>query len=149
MQKAIALAVGSVRDGGGPFGALIVGEGGIISEAVNRVTKLNDPTAHAEILAIRYACRQMGRFELRGFDLFATCEPCPMCLAAAYWSRVDRVFFAATRAEAAAVGFDDELIYSEMASAPTERSIRMIQIRPAQSGSEFEAWRQFPGRTQY
>src|ERR1700676_1233144 len=123
MKRAISLALDNVRSGGGPFAALIVKEGRIIAEGANRVTSTNDPTAHAEVVAIRGACRVLADFQLTDCDLYTTCEPCPMCLGAIYWARPARVFYAATATDAASAGFDDSFIYAELRLAPTERRI--------------------------
>src|SRR6266403_992745 len=128
MRRAIALALENVRSGsGGPFAAVIVKEDRIIAEGTNRVTRTNDPTAHAEVVAIREACRVLADFQLRGCDLYTTCEPCPMCLGAIYWARTARTFYAATAADAAEAGFDDAFIYDELKIAPAGRRIAMGQ----------------------
>jgi len=119
LQRAIALAAGNARtSAGGPFGAVVVKDGVVIGEGVNQVTAHHDPTAHAEVLAIREACRKLGVFQLPGCELYTSCEPCPMCLGAIYWARVDRVYFAATQQQAAEAGFDDAFIYQQIPLAP-------------------------------
>src|SRR6266850_8149344 len=124
MHEAIRLSVEKMREGrGGPFGAVIVKEGRVISRGWNAVTTTNDPTAHAEITAIREACRKLGTFRLDGCDLYASCEPCPMCLSAIYWARIDRVYFASTRKDAAGIGFDDDFIYQQI---PLDLSARSL-----------------------
>ena len=124
MQEAIERAVENVRSGrGGPFAAVVVKEGHIIAAGANCVTSANDPTAHAEVMAIREACRVLGAFQLDGCEIFTSCEPCPMCLGAIYWARPERVYFGATAADAAAAGFDDSFIYDEMKRAHAERRI--------------------------
>ena len=124
MRRAIALALENIRSGaGGPFAALIVKDSAVIAEGTNRVTSTNDPTAHAEIVAIREACRALQTFQLQGCDLYSTCEPCPMCLGAIYWARPARIFYAASGAEAAAAGFDDQFIYEEMKRPAGQRRI--------------------------
>src|SRR5258707_2258039 len=129
MKRAISLALDNVRSGsGGPFAALIVKEDRIIAEGTNRVTLSNDPTAHAEVVAIREACRVLADFQLTGCDLYTTCEPCPMCFGAIYWARPARIFFAATAADAAAAGFDDAFIYDELKMARAERRIPTAQL---------------------
>jgi guanine deaminase len=150
MDEAIRLARQNV-DGraGGPFGAVIVKEGRRIATGANAVTTVNDPTAHAEIVAIRGACRQLGTFSLEGCDLYTSCEPCPMCLGAIYWARLDRVFFAATREEAAAAGFDDALIYEEFALRPGDRRIPMERMAGERSRIPFEAWKASISRVVY
>lgn len=141
LQRAIALAIENVNSGqGGPFAALIVQNGKIIAEGVNRVTSGNDPTAHAEIEAIREACRVIGNFQLFGCDLYASCEPCPMCFGAIYWARPDRVFYAATAADAAAAGFDDAFIYEELRRPPGNRRFSITQSFHPDSLRPFQAW---------
>ena len=123
MRHAVRLSAERMREGaGGPFGAVIVKDGKVIAEGWNEVTSANDPTAHAEVVAIRLACEKLGTFSLEGCDIYASCEPCPMCLAAIYWARIDRIFFANTREEAAAIGFDDEFLYREIPKPIAERS---------------------------
>lgn len=149
MQEAIALAEANVRRGGGPFGALVVEGGAVLARAANRVTAQNDPTAHAEIEAIRAACAARGDFSLSGCTLYATCEPCPMCLGAIYWARLDAVVYASTRADAAAAGFDDAFIYQEIPRAPHERQVRMTQQGRAEAQRVFDAWAAHEGRIEY
>jgi len=134
---------------GGPFGAVIVQAGLIVSEGWNQVTSSNDPTAHAEIMAIRSAAASLGRFSLAGCTLYTSCEPCPMCLAAAYWARVDRVVYAATRQDAAAIGFDDHAIYRELALPASQRSLPMQQMLHAEGVQVFDAWRAKADKTPY
>jgi guanine deaminase len=141
MERAIQLSLENVRSGrGGPFAAVVAKDGEIVAESANRVTATNDPTAHAEIVAIREACRKLGHFELTGCDLYTTCEPCPMCLGAIYWARPARVFFANTAADAAAIGFDDAFIYSEMNRPPADRKVRMIQLLREKALVAFREW---------
>jgi tRNA(Arg) A34 adenosine deaminase TadA len=141
LQRAIALAIENVNSGqGGPFAALIVKNGKIIAEGVNRVTSGNDPTAHAEIEAIREACRVIGNFQLSGCDLYASCEPCPMCFGAIYWARPDRVFYAATAADAAAAGFDDAFIYQELRRPPGTRRLPVTQLLDPEALRPFQVW---------
>jgi guanine deaminase len=142
MQRAIALALENVRSGGGPFGALIVKDGKVLSEAANRVALTNDPTAHAEMVAIREACRKLGNFHLADCELYSSCEPCPMCLGAIYWARPGRVYFACTAVDAAKAGFDDSLIYQEIRSPHVHRRIPMIQLMREESLVAFRAWEQ-------
>src|ERR1700727_2217482 len=130
MQRAIAIALENVRNGGGPFGAVIAREGRIFAEGVNRVTATNDPTAHAEVVAIRAACAALGAFQLKGCDLYTTCEPCPMCLGAIYWARPARVFYASSAGDAAAAGFDDAL-YLRRALSPARRARNSHDAAPA------------------
>ena len=123
IERAIRLSVENVAQGGGPFGAVVARGGEIVAEGVNRVTALNDPTAHAEVQAIRLAAQRLRRFDLSDCELYASCEPCPMCLGAIYWARLSRLYYAATQHDAAAAGFDDALIYREMALAPSLRHL--------------------------
>jgi guanine deaminase len=149
IRQAIDLAVESVRRGGGPFGALVVKDGAVIASGTNQVTRTNDPTAHAEIVAIREACRVLGEFQLSGCDFYTSCEPCPMCLAALYWARPSRVFFGATQDEAAAAGFDDAFIYREIALPPGERAIPMVRVSDDAASRPFEEWGKRAERTRY
>ncbi len=150
MRRAIALALENVRSGGGgPFAALIVKEERIIAEGTNRVTRTNDPTAHAEVVAIREACRVLADFQLHGCELYTTCEPCPMCLGAIYWARPARTFYAATAADAAEAGFDDAFIYDELKIAPAIRRIPMTQLLRDDSLAIFTAWKQQENKEPY
>ncbi|WP_394216270.1 nucleoside deaminase [Brachybacterium vulturis] len=149
LQQAVDLATTNVDAGGGPFGAVIVTAGGRRFEGVNRVTANHDPTAHAEVAAIREACRQLGRHELHGAVLYASCEPCPMCLAAALWARIERVVFAAGRDDATRAGFDDAMIY-EFFESPIHRGrLPTAQHRHMEAIAPFEAWRAHEGRIEY
>lgn len=150
MQQAIGLAVENVRAGrGGPFAALVVKDGEVVAYGTNLVTSVNDPTAHAEIVAIRRACEALGAFQLNGCDFYTTCEPCPMCLGAIYWARPRRVIYAATREDAAAAGFDDAFIYNEVPKLPEARSLPMMQVKSEMAHQPFETWRKFEGRIEY
>jgi tRNA(Arg) A34 adenosine deaminase TadA len=150
MRRAIALALENVRSArGGPFAALVARDGKVIAEGANSVAATNDPTAHAEIVAIRAACKALGNFQLAGCDLYTTCEPCPMCLGAIYWARPARVFFAGVAADAAKAGFDDALIYEELQRSPETRRIPMIQLMREESLAIFAAWKQQPNKTEY
>lgn len=149
MARAIALAVANVRAGGGPFAALIARGAAVVAEGTNRVTATNDPTAHAEVVAIRAACAHLGTFQLDGCDLYTTCEPCPMCLGAVYWARPARVFFAATRHDAADAGFDDALIYHEVALAPSARAIPTAHAPHPDALAPFAAWRALGQKVEY
>ncbi len=150
MERAIELSMENVRSGrGGPFGAVVVKEGEIIAEGVNRVTATNDPTAHAEVTAIREACRKLQTFELKGCEIYTSCEPCPMCLGAIYWARPDRVYFGNTAADAARIGFDDSLIYGEMSTPHSDRKIPMIQMMHHEALEAFRAWREMPNKISY
>src|SRR5258708_36012157 len=142
MRRAIALALENVRSGsGGPFAALIVKEGRIIAEGTNRVTSTNDPTAHAEVVAIREACRVLADFQLSGCDLYTTCEPCPMCFGAIYWARPARICYAATAADAAAAGFDDAFIYEELKMGPAGQRIPTSRLLLEDSLTIFSTWK--------
>ena len=149
MHEAIRLAITSVRRNGGPFGAVIVCDGRIVGRGANRVTARNDPTAHAEIVAIRDACRRLHTFQLDGCELYASCEPCPMCLAAIYWARVKRVFYAGTRKDAANAGFDDDFIYRELAQPPGARKFRMCQLMRDEALKAFVEWKEKADRIRY
>ena len=149
IQQVIELAVENVRRGGGPFAALVVKDGIVIAAGANQVTRTNDPTAHAEMVAIREACRVLGSFQLAGCDLYSSCEPCPMCLGAIYWARPSRVFFAATHDDAAAAGFDDTFIYQQIELPHSERSIPMFRVVDEHATRPFEDWINKPNRTEY
>jgi len=149
MRRAIELSVANVRGGGGPFGAVVVKDGRIVAEGVNRVTAACDPTAHAEIVAIREAARVLGRFHLEGCEIYSSCEPCPMCLGAIYWARLDRVFFSGTRADAARAGFSDADIYEELAAPFAERRIPMTRLLGGEAGRPFAEWQRKEDRIHY
>lgn len=150
MTRAIELAIDNVRSGsGGPFGAVVVKDGEIIAEGANSVTATNDPTAHAEMVAIRKACAKLGVFELRGCELYSSCEPCPMCLGAIYWSRPARVYFGSTAADASKAGFDDSLIYLEITQPHSERKIPMAQMMGEEALEAFRAWERQSNKIPY
>src|SRR2546430_13637948 len=149
MRRAIALSLKNAHSGCGPFAALIVRGDQVLAEGTNCVTDTNDPTAHAEVVAIRAACAQLKSFELTGCDLYSTCEPCPMCLGAIYWARPQRVFFAATHQDAAAAGFDDSFIYRQIALPYSERSIPMLHITDEYARQPFEEWSAKGDKTEY
>jgi len=150
IRRAIGLAVENVVQGrGGPFGAVVVRDGRLLATGRNLVVETNDPTAHAEVMAIREACKALGLFELRGCELYSSCEPCPMCLGAIYWARPDRVFFAATKSDAAAAGFDDSFIYDQIPLDPAARTIPMTALRVEGHLEPFERWKQSPLREPY
>jgi guanine deaminase len=150
MQRAIDLALERMRaNKGGPFGAVIVRNGEVVAEGGNEVTSTNDPTAHAEVVAIRRACAKLATFNLSDCEIYASCEPCPMCLGAIYWGRFRTLYFANTREEAAAIGFDDEFIYREIPLAPAARSIPGINLRTAQSHVPFAEWAAKPDKIKY
>jgi tRNA(Arg) A34 adenosine deaminase TadA len=149
MQAAIELSIRNVREGtGGPFAAVVVKDGRIIATGTNRVTSTNDPTAHAEITAIREACRELNTFQLTGCEIYASCEPCPMCLGAIYWARLAKVHFAATARDAAQAGFDDAFIYRELA-APVERQIPTLQVMREEALAAFAEWAAKPDKIPY
>jgi guanine deaminase len=150
MQRAIELAIENVNSRrGGPFGSVVVRGGAILAEGTNLVTSTLDPTAHAEITAIRAACRTAGSFQLLGCEIYTSCEPCPMCLGAIYWARPDRVYYACTRADAAAAGFDDAFIYDQLHVSPEARNIPTYGLMRAEGQAAFDAWRKLEGRVDY
>jgi len=140
MQRAIDLSVENVRNGGGPFGAVIVKDGQIIAEGTNRVTADHDPTAHAEVSAIRRAAKKLHTFDLSGCEIYTSCEPCPMCLSAIYWAHIDKIYFGNTKSDAKDIGFDDSFIYDELALNPAERKIAMERLMPEAAIRAFEDW---------
>ena len=150
MRRAIDLAIDNVRtERGGPFGAVIVRDGTIVAESANEVVSTNDPTAHAEVTAIRQACRRLGTFRLDGCEIYCSCEPCPMCLGAIHWARISRIHYAATAADASAAGFDDSFIYRELERPHAQRAIAMHQMMRDESLRAFEAWATSEGRQEY
>jgi tRNA(Arg) A34 adenosine deaminase TadA len=150
MREAIALSVENVRTGrGGPFAALVVRNGAVIAREANRVTMLNDPTAHAEVLAIRTACETLRSFQLTDCELYATCEPCPMCLGAIYWARISRFFYGNTRSDAAAIGFDDSLIYDEIGKVPAKRSVPSVQLLADEAAVALAEWTRSNSKVPY
>jgi guanine deaminase len=150
MSRAVELAIENVRSGnGGPFGAVVVKDGKIIADGANSVTSTNDPTAHAEIVAIRKACEKLGLFELRDCEIYTSCEPCPMCLGAIYWARPARVYFGCTAADAAKAGFDDSLIYQEIPQPHSERKIPMLPLMRDEALEAFRAWERQPSKLPY
>lgn len=150
MREAIRLALENVERGlGGPFGAVVVRDGAIIASGTNRVTADSDPTAHAEVVAIRRACEALGTFQLTGCEVYCSCEPCPMCLGALYWARPDAVWFAATQADAAAIGFDDAFIYEEIARPIDERRLSTRPLLRDEALAAFRKWKASPTRVEY
>ena len=150
LREAIRLAAEhSQHRAGGPFGAVVVRAGTLLGRGWNQVTSENDPTAHAEVNAIRMACREVRDFRLAGCVLYASCEPCPMCLAAAYWARIERIVYAATRADAAAVGFDDSRFYDEIARPPEARSVPFTQLLRPEAVAMMERWNALPDKVRY
>jgi len=150
MARTIELATENARSGrGGPFAALVVRNEKIIAEGTNLVTSANDPTAHAEIVAIRLACQALGSFQLAGCEIYTSCEPCPMCLGAIYWARPTRIFFASSAGDAAAAGFDDAFIYQQLQLPYGGRQIPMVQLMREEALAAFRAWEQNPAKTLY
>lgn len=141
MSLAVDLSIKSVRTGGGPFGAVIVKHGKILANANNQVTSTLDPTAHAEIVAIREACKQEDSHSLKGCTLYSSCEPCPMCLSACYWAGIDKIYFSNTRKEAASAGFDDEFIYDELGKIMSQRKIPTVHMYCPRAIQAFAAWK--------
>ena len=149
MKRAIQLSIDSVKNGGGPFGAVIVKNDKIIAEGSNKVTSTNDPTAHGEIVAIREACKKLNNFSLSGCELYSTCEPCPMCLSAIYWARIDKIYYANTRKDAQKIDFDDSLIYSEFQKSIDKRKIPMIQMMRNEALKAFVLWDKKKDKVKY
>jgi guanine deaminase len=150
MRRAIEISRQKMQENcGGPFGAVIVRDGGIIGEGWNMVTSSHDPTAHAEVAAIRAACRAVGDFSLKGCEIYTSCEPCPMCLAAIYWARIERIYYANTRQDAAAIGFDDAFLYGEIALPEDRRALPSVRLMPAEALSVFEDWRRKADKVHY
>ena len=149
MKKAIDLSIKNIKNSGGPFGCVIVKDNNIIAEGVNRVTFNNDPTAHAEIVAIRNACNKLNTFNLEGCELYSSCEPCPMCLSAIYWSHIDKVYFGNSREDAAKIHFDDKFIYDELSLKMTERKIPISQISRDEAIKAFNLWENEENKIRY
>lgn len=150
MARAIQLSVDNVRNGnGGPFGAVIVKDGGIVAEGVNSVAAKTDPTAHAEVVAIREACARLGTFALKNCEIYTSCEPCPMCLGAIYWAHISRIYFANVAGDASRAGFDDSFIYRQFAQPIAERKIPMVQMMRQEALAAFRAWEEKPNRILY
>jgi guanine deaminase len=150
MREAIRISIAKMRaNHGGPFGAVIARNGRIVGRGWNRVTSTNDPTAHAEVVAIRDACHRLKRFQLDDCDLYTSCEPCPMCLSAIYWARCRRIFYGTTRKDAAKIGFDDDFIYREVSRPMSQRTLRMKQLLRAEALVAFQAWREKADKIPY
>ncbi len=149
MMRAIELSENSVRNGGGPFGAVIAKDGEIIAEASNRVTVDCDPTAHAEVSAIRKAAQKLGTFDLRGHEIYTSCEPCPMCLGAIYWARLDKIYYANDRKDAARIGFDDDFIYQELELRPEDRKKPSEVFMASEAKKAFELWMEKDDKAEY
>jgi len=150
MWEAIRLSIQNIRDGnGGPFACLVVKEGKIIARGTNTVTSTNDPTAHAEIVAIRNACKELKSFQLSGCEIYTSCEPCPMCLGAIYWARPDKIYYANGRNDAAKIGFDDEILYEELSQKISDRKIPTMQLMREEALAAFREWEQKQDKIQY
>ena len=149
MKRAIELSIENVSKNGGPFGCVIVKDEKIVSEGSNKVTSTNDPTAHGEIVAIREACKKINNFNLNGCELYLTCEPCPMCLSAIYWSRIDKIYYANTRKDAQKIDFDDSFIYSEIKKNINERKIPMTQMMRDEALKAFVLWDKKTDKVKY
>lgn len=150
MKEAIKLAASNLISGnGGPFGAVVVKDGKIIGKGANLVTSSNDPTAHAEVVAIRDACKNLNSFQLDGCEIYASCEPCPMCLGAIYWARPTQLYFAASRDDAADAGFDDSYIYEQIPLKPTDRDLKSLQIMQSESVKVFKLWNEAEQKIPY
>ena len=149
MRKAIALSIENIKNGGGPFGAVIVRDGKIVSTGVNRVTANTDPTAHAEVIAIRRASKKLGRFDLTGCDIYTSCEPCPMCLGAVYWAHLDKMYYGNTKTDAKSIGFDDSFIYDELELKPENRQVKTTQLLPEEAIVAFETWSNTEDKVRY
>ena len=149
MRRAIALSEESVKNGGGPFGAVIARNGEIIAEASNKVTIDCDPTAHAEVSAIRLASKRLDTFDLSGCEIYTSCEPCPMCLGAIYWAHLDRIYYANNRSDAAAIGFDDDFIYKELELKLEDRSTPIINMMREEAMRAFSMWQEKDDKTEY
>ncbi len=149
MRKAIALSVKNIENGGGPFGAVIVKDGRIIAVGVNRVTAHNDPTAHAEVNAIRKASKKLGTFNLEGCEIYTSCEPCPMCLGAIYWAHLDKIYYGNSKSDAKDIGFDDSFIYDELKLEYAERKVPIVQMDKNEAIKAFVLWSENPDKIEY
>ena len=149
MRKAIALSLRNIVNGGGPFGAVIVKDGKIVSTGVNRVTTSTDPTAHAEVNAIRKAAKKLGTFDLSGCEIYTSCEPCPMCLGAVYWAHLDKMYYGNTKTDAKKIGFDDSFIYDEIELKPENRRLQSAQLLPDEAIKAFESWENSTDKIEY
>ena len=149
MAKAIELSINSANTTGGPFGSVIVKDNKIIAEGSNKVTSSNDPTAHGEVVAIREACKKLNTFDLSGCEIYTSCEPCPMCLSAIYWSRLDKIYYANTREDAKDIDFDDSLIYTEISKDKNDRQIEMVQMHREEALEAFKIWKNKDDKIKY
>jgi len=149
MRKAIALSVKNIENGGGPFGAVIVKDGKIIATGVNRVTAHTDPTAHAEVNAIRKAAKKLGTFDLSGCEIYSSCEPCPMCLGAIYWAHLDKLYYGNSKTDAKAIGFDDSFIYDEIELKPEKRKVKTVKFLHDEAIKAFKLWSEKTDKIEY
>ena len=149
MNRAIELSINNIKNNGGPFGCVIVHNNKIIAEGVNRVTSNNDPTAHAEIVAIREACKKLDTFNLQGTQLYTSCEPCPMCLSAMYWAHIDKIFYGNSRDDAAKINFDDKFIYDEFKVKMSHRKIPLVQLCSDNAITAFKLWEEEENKIRY
>ena len=149
MNRAIELSINNIKNNGGPFGCVIVHDNKIIAEGVNRVTSNNDPTAHAEIVAIREACKKLNTFNLKGTKLYTSCEPCPMCLSAMYWAHIDKIFYGNSRNDAAKINFDDKFIYDEFKVKMSHRKIPIVQLSSDYAIKAFKLWEEEENKIRY
>ena len=149
MNRAIELSINNIKNNGGPFGCVIVHDNKIIAEGVNRVTSNNDPTAHAEIVAIREACKKLDTFNLQGTQLYTSCEPCPMCLSAMYWAHIDKIFYGNSRNDAAKINFDDKFIYDEFKVKMSHRKIPLVQLCSDKAITAFMLWEEEENKIRY
>ncbi len=149
MRKAIELSIENIANGGGPFGAVIAKDGEIVATGVNRVTASCDPTAHAEVSAIREAAVKLGTFNLHGYEIYTSCEPCPMCLGAIYWARLDKVYYGNNKTDAKRIGFDDSFIYDELSLNPADRKLPLAVMLPEEAIKGFEEWAKKEDKVEY
>lgn len=149
MREAIKLANDNIKKGGGPFAAIIIKDGKVIAHGTNQVTNNNDPTAHAEVEAIRNAAKKLNSFNLSGCEIYTTCEPCPMCFGAIYWAKISKVYYGNTKEDAANIGFDDHFIYEELDLPKEKRKLKMIELLRDETIQTFEAWKDMPDKTEY
>lgn len=149
MRKAIELSIENIANGGGPFGAVIAKDGEIVATGVNRVTASCDPTAHAEVSAIREAAARLGTFNLHGYEIYTSCEPCPMCLGAIYWARLDKVYYGNNKTDAKRIGFDDSFIYDELSLNPADRKLPLVVMLPEEAIKGFEEWAKKEDKVEY
>lgn len=149
MHRAIELSINNIENNGGPFGAVIVKDGIIIAEGTNRVTTDNDPTAHAEVNAIRQASKKLGSFNLSGCEIYTSCEPCPMCLSAIYWARLDKIYYGNDKSDAKEIGFDDSFIYDEISLMPENRKLKSEQCLKSKAIIAFDKWKKKENKTEY